>query len=108
MASLRKFAALIASLLIAATGAGIFLVAPIFGTMMALCGLGLVIWQGIVLWRSREDPYDLKKLWDSPVPIDEDVPDESPVEEDAMAFCHVCGHAVPLNYARCPECGNPL
>jgi hypothetical protein len=102
MTWLRKFASLIAALLIAATGAGLFFAAPIFGTMLALAGLGLALWQGIVLWKDREDPYDLKKLWDSPVPLDDDTPDEAALEADAMAYCHYCGHAVPS------DCGNPL
>jgi uncharacterized paraquat-inducible protein A len=109
MDALRRFAALIASLLIMATGVGLFLVQSIFGAMLAVAGLGLVVWQGVVLWRSHQDRYDLKKLWDSPVPMDgDDQPDESALEEDSMAYCHNCGHAVPLSYARCPECGNPL
>lgn len=105
---LRKSSALIASLLITATGVGLLFALPIFGTMMLIAGLGLTIWQCIVLWKSREDPYDLKKLWDSPVPMDNELPEEPTLDDDAMAYCHNCGHAVPLTYARCPECGTPL
>jgi hypothetical protein len=105
----RKAAGLIAAVLVVALGCGLLLVTPIFGAMLAASGLALVVWQALTLWRAREDPYDLKKLWDAPVPLsDDDQPDESALDADAMSYCHHCGHAVPLSYARCPECGNPL
>ncbi len=107
----RKAAGLIAAVLVVAVGTGLLLVTPIFGVMLLISGLALALWQALTVWRAREDPYDLKKLWDAPVPLkdeDDDQPDESALDRDSMAFCHQCGHAVPLSYARCPECGNLL
>jgi hypothetical protein len=109
MEKLRKTAGLIAAVLVVALGCGLLLVTPIFGVMLATSGLALMVWQALALWRAREDPYDLKKLWDAPVLLGEesdDQPDESGLESDSMAYCHQCGHAVPTTYARCPECGN--
>ncbi len=104
----RKAAGLIAAVLVVAVGTGLLLVTPIFGVMLLISGLALALWQALTLWRAREDPYDLKKLWDAPVALDDDQPDESDLERGSLAYCHQCGHAVPLSYARCPECGNLL
>ena len=114
MQKFRDNAGLIASALLFALGLGILLVLPIVGTMLALLGLGFTVWQGIALWKARRGRYDLSTLWDAPLPERrpisyDDEPDESALDDpDQMAYCHLCGHAVPLDYARCPECGNPL
>jgi hypothetical protein len=111
MKVLRKAAGLIGAILVVAFGGALLLVTPIFGAMLGVAGVGLLVWQVRALWKSREDPYDLKKLWDAPVPIEGDAieePDESYLEADSLAYCHRCGHAVPDGYARCPGCGSPL
>ena len=115
MQAFRDNAGLIASVLLLALGIGLFFVSfPIVGTMLVLLGLALSIWQGIGLWKARQNRYDLKTLWDAPLPDREplrydETPDEDTVDDpDAMAYCHICGHAVPLDYSRCPDCGNPL
>ena len=106
---LRKFVGVIAAVLVLAMGVGLLWVLPIFGAMLLFLGIGLTLWQARELWRQREDPYDLGKLWEAPLPEETpDEPDESVLDGDSMAYCHLCGHAVPLDYARCPECGNPL
>ena len=114
MQKLRDSAALIAALVLFALGLGLLLILPIVGTMFAVLGLGIALWQGRALWQARQSRYDLKTLWDAPLPDRQpiqydDQPDESALDDpDTMAYCHLCGHAVPLDYSRCPECGNPL
>lgn len=61
------------------------------------------------------DPYDLSRLWDSPLP-DRTTPARSLEIEEAeredenpkLAYCHRCGSSMPKAYAVCPGCGNRL
>ena len=101
----RKGAGLIASVLVAGMGCLLYFSGlALVGGPLFLGGLALTAWQGIVLVRSRSDPYDLSKLWETePEPAEE--PDEDWGENKSLGFCHNCGHAVPEPYARCPDCG---
>jgi uncharacterized paraquat-inducible protein A len=56
--------------------------------------------------RPREDPYDLRRLWDE-TPPDSDEPEEDADDRD-LAYCHRCGASLPKAYAVCPDCGNRL
>lgn len=115
MQKLRDSAGAIAAFLLIGLGLGLaFSTFPIVGAMLLCFGVGLGVWQGVAVWKARQNRYDLSTLWDAPLPerrpiaYDEE-PDEDTVDDpDAMAYCHLCGHAVPLDYSRCPECGNPL
>ncbi len=57
-------------------------------------------------WRHREDPYDLTRLWEAPLPEKTNAlePEEDGVERE-YALCHRCGDAVAIGYAICPHCG---
>jgi Predicted nucleic acid-binding protein, consists of a PIN domain and a Zn-ribbon module len=113
MAAFRRYAGLIAALLLALAGGVLVGGVPILGGLLLLLGLGLAAWQGWNLWRTRPDPYDLNRLWEEPFPdeplpeADESFPDEEDRELD-LRYCHACGHAVPPPYATCPDCGRPL
>lgn len=112
MSSVRRWSAVIASLLIAALGwLLLFGGSPLFGLPVLALGLGLAAWKGVRIWRSRPDPYDLSKLWErEPEGYDPEIdqPEEEGEESREHAFCHNCGHAVARPFARCPDCGNPL
>lgn len=106
MATLRPWLAVVAGLLVAGMGSLIFFGgAPLIGGPLFVVGCGIAIWRGLVLWKSRPDPYDLSRLWDTDEPDDE--PEEDVYVEDTV-YCHNCGHAVTRPFARCPECGMSL
>ncbi|MBC8102919.1 MAG: hypothetical protein H7Z41_10060 [Cytophagales bacterium] len=101
----RKTAGLIAALLVAGMGCLLYFSGlPLAGMPLFLGGMALVAWQGVRLFQSRRDPYDLNRLWESePEPGDE--PDEDWHGDKDTVYCHNCGHAVPEPFARCPDCG---
>jgi hypothetical protein len=107
MQSFRKYASLIASLLVAAFGAtGLISGERLLGVALLVLGLLAAAWQGRALYGAREDPYDLRKLMDQPEIADE--PEDDFGDEDSAPFCHNCGHAVARPFSRCPDCGNPV
>lgn len=81
---------------------------PIMVVGLAICGIGLgaVVWQGILMWRERRDPYDLSRLWDTPPP-EPDQPLEALGDED-LIYCHRCGISMSEAHSICPKCGNFL
>jgi hypothetical protein len=100
----RQWAGVIASLILA--GAGFFVSfgeAHIFGLLFGSVGLVAAAWQAWQVKKDMGDPYDLNKLWDSPLP--EDIQPESSDYEPDQAYCHRCNHIVPAEFARCPDCG---
>lgn len=107
MATLRKAAGLICALILMTCGMFLAGGIPLVGIPLMLVGLGAAIWQAKELYASRQDPYDLNKLWDRPAE-DEEPDYELLTDEEGTPYCHHCGHAVPRPYAHCPECGNPV
>jgi uncharacterized paraquat-inducible protein A len=104
----RQWAGVIASLILAGSG---FLVsfgkeAHYFGLIFGSVGLVAAAWQAWQVKKDMGDPYDLNKLWDSPLP--EDIQPEVADFEPDQAYCHRCGHIVPDDFARCPDCGEPV
>jgi uncharacterized paraquat-inducible protein A len=66
----------------------------------------LILFQGLRLWKTRPDRYDLNTLWEAPFP-EEIQPDEMH-PYDAQAYCPNCHSIVPEQFAKCPECGQRL
>lgn len=107
MQTVRKASALIASLLIVTLACGLLVEGfASVGIPLIVVGLLASIWQIKRLYAAREDPYDLKRLFDPP-PSDDQPEDEYPEDGD-VPLCHHCGHAVAKPFARCPECGTPV
>ena len=107
MAAFRQSAGLIAAVLVAAFGGLLAFSTPVLGAALLVVGIVAVLWQGRQLLDARRDRYDLSRLWErEPEPPDE--PDESDLEDDGTLYCHACGHAVPRQFHRCPECNRPL
>lgn len=106
----RRSAGLIAALLVAALGVGFLTGGSMtVGFLLLGAGLGLAGWWGWRLYATRPDPYDLKRLWEEPP--EDSVPDpneELLSDEQGVAYCHHCGHAVAGPFARCPDCGGQL
>ena len=107
MKSMRRAAGLVAALLLVLIGIvclhGVML--PI-GVALIVIGGVAALWQARILAQTREDPYDLKRLFDEAPTVD--TPEEDVFEEDGVPFCHHCGHAVANPFARCPTCGNQV
>jgi hypothetical protein len=100
----RRWAGVIAALVVAGSG-WLFSLGEwhLFGLLFMAVGLAFAAWQAWEVKKDLGDPYDLNKLWDSPLP--EDIqPEELPYELD-QAYCHRCNHIVPDDFARCPNCG---
>ena len=107
MATFRRTAGLIAALLVAAFGAIVLPGSRLIGAALLAVGIGAALWQIRELFDARRDPYDLSRLWErEPEPPDE--PDETLTEDEGTLYCHSCGHAVPRQFHRCPECHRPL
>lgn len=106
----RRTAGVIAGLVVAAMGAiGYISGSPFFGNAFLIVGLVLAAWQGWQLYATRPDPYDLKRLWDTPPEIsDPDPSDELLTDEAGAIYCHHCGNAVAGPFTRCPNCGGKL
>lgn len=70
-----------------------------------LIGVALIVAVAAWLRSKRNDPYDLKKLWDEPEPLD---PVEEPLDEDSGPYCHSCDepHGPGTNF--CRHCGRKL
>jgi hypothetical protein len=110
MATVRKSAGLIAALLLIAIGLVNLRGSGLpFGIVLTLAGVAGFVWQVKVLMASRQDRYDLKRLYDDPYP-GEDQPEEFDWQHGANEFpiCHRCGHAVAKEFARCPDCGSQV
>jgi len=109
MKTIRSAAGLIAAVLLAAWGTLVLVFAGqhVLGAAMMLFGAATAVWQGKRLWESRQDPYDLSKLWDQEPDPDAE-PDEDWEGDRDTVYCYNCGHAVAEPFARCPECGLQL
>ena len=103
----RQWSGVIASLVLAGFGGLVSLgEGHLFGLLLMAVGLLAAAWQAWQVRKEMGDPYDLSKLWESPLP--EDIqPEDIPYELD-QAYCHRCGHIVPPEFARCPDCGTPV
>lgn len=107
MGTFRRYAGLIAAMLLAAFGGGLLTTVPALGGALLLGGGILAAGQIRILRAARRDPYDLARLWErEPEPPEE--ADESAVEDDGTLYCHACGHAVPRPFHFCPDCRRPL
>lgn len=107
-------ARILAGLVLAGFGGGFALVpslpARVFGVGLGAAGLGGAALHGAAALRERRratDPYDLSRLWDEPLPED----DDEPLEPDAayeLVYCHRCGACASALHAFCPDCGSRL
>ena len=109
MKAIRRWAGITAAGLILLFGIpGLLYAGPgrIIGACFVLVG-GVALALQIRAFRaSREDPYDLRRLYD--VPTNDDQPEDEDLVEDGVPYCYHCGHAVTSPFARCPECGNQV
>ena len=76
----------------------------VIGGSLLLIAAGVTVREMLLMWREREDPYDLSRIWDEAP--DPEVP-EGANRDLELAFCRHCGTASPNTYGVCPECGNP-
>lgn len=106
MQVMRQWSGVIAALILALAGGVMVGELHVLGSTFLVLGLAAAGWQAWMIKKEAGDPYDLNKLWDSPLP--EDIqPEDVPYELD-QAYCHRCGHIVPEDFARCPDCGEPV
>ncbi len=103
---MRQYLGLIAGCVLVAMGTA-FLLSPatrVYGVMVIVSGI-VGVWYGIVTLRqSRQDKYDLSKLFEGdPMPEggEETLPDKS-------GYCSVCGAFIASPYKPCPKCGAAL
>ena len=106
MAKMRRMSGFIAAVLVLLMAGGFLFISPspILSACFIVAGIAGMVWQAKKLTASREDPYDLSRLWDR----GDEPEDDGNDAEDGTLFCHNCGHAVPRAFARCPDCGNQL
>jgi hypothetical protein len=106
----NRITRLFAGLVVLAMGAPLLLfrnpVILLLGAAICGIGFGAVVWQGVQMWREREDPYDLNKLWDTPPP-EPDTPTKTSADA-TLIYCHRCGSSMSEVHAICPQCGNFL
>ncbi len=98
--------------------------------LSAVCA-GLYQMVGAFL-RRQNDPYDLSKLWEAPLPdesprsehheplakpLDAESFDAKPLDakpldteplDDDLLYCHRCGASMSRRFAVCPDCGHRL
>ena len=89
-----------AALILAAFGAALLSALPPLGLALVAVGIGVAVWQGVLLWQERRSPYDLSRLWEGQ--RDEPEPDD---RERDMIYCHRCGASMSLRHSICPQCG---
>lgn len=87
---------------------------PLLRTRFALVPIALaaaavacaVIWKK----RQREDQYDLRKLFDTPAPDEQDEPFEDRIEDDEVSapYCGWCDECYPPGTHQCPRCRRAL
>lgn len=107
MTTLRQAAGLIAAVLVAAFGFALMSASTFLGGGLVVVGAIIGVWHLRNLAQARRNPYDLSRLWErEPEPPDE--ADETQVEDEGTLYCHGCGHAVPHQFHRCPDCNRPL
>lgn len=102
---------LVASVTLACFSATLFGVAPPLALVGIVIGLAAAGYQGLQMWRERRDPYDLSRLWDTPLNSAELDKAEEPEEDGktrTLALCHRCGASMSTRYSICPHCGVPL
>lgn len=94
--------AAIPSILSVLGGVGLF--------VTGLCVVCANVYTGMQEWlRRRSDPYDLSRLWDAPLPEEEDpAAVHSATGPNDLLYCHHCGASMSQRHAICPECGNRL
>jgi hypothetical protein len=106
----NRMTRLFAGLVVMAMGAPLLLfrnpMILLVGAVISGIGLGAAIWQGVQMWREREDPYDLNRLWDTP-PAEPETPQETP-DDASLVYCHRCGASMSDVHAICPQCHNFL
>ena len=108
MEALRRSAGLIAAVLVAASGGVLTFGAPVLGLPLLVVGAVAAVWQARQQIASRQDPYDLSRLWEREQEPPGEAEPEEDVEDDGTVYCHACGHAVPEPFAMWPECGRTL
>lgn len=92
--------------------AGFLLMVPLGGVNLLLsAGVGGA--GAVCLWRTwsreRADRYDLKRLFDSPVPDPEEpLLDHVPEDEVGAPYCGWCDEAYAPGTRRCRACGRDL
>ena len=73
---------------------------------LTLIGVVVLFAAGVMVRRKRIDKYDLKRLWDEPLP-DPDPIDEL-LDDRSGPYCHSCDepHDAGINF--CRHCGRKL
>lgn len=106
MGNVRQYLGLIAGCVLVVMGTA-FLMSPatrVYGLIVIVSGI-VGVWYGIVTLRqSRQDKYDLSKLFEGdPMPEggEQTLPDKS-------GYCSVCGAFIASPYKPCPKCGAAL
>jgi uncharacterized iron-regulated membrane protein len=91
---------------------GVCLAVPLGPLVLALSGVcALLGLASLGIWwkRKRESRYDLRRLWDEPVPEPEEPRyDTVPEGEAAAPYCAWCDEAYPPDTYRCGRCGRQL
>jgi len=81
------------------------------GILLFIVSLAIVcinLYGAVDSWlRRRQDPYDLSRLWDDPLP-EIPTPDLPEPESDDLIYCHRCGVSTSSRFAVCPDCGHRL
>jgi len=82
------------------------------GVVLFVIALAIVcthVYNAMDSWlKRRQDPYDLARLWDDPLPESSDDLDHSPSTSDDLTYCHRCGVSTSSRFAVCPDCGHRL
>jgi hypothetical protein len=108
---------IVAGLVVLGIGIGITRIPGFLSTFSGLglfvTGLGFAyfnIYEAMTefLRKRSEDPYDLSRLWDDPLPESgaNIEPDEGAQED--VVYCHRCGASISAAFSICPDCGHRL
>ena len=86
MAQMRRMSGMIAAVLVLLMAGGFMFISPspILSACFIVAGVAGIVWQGKKLIASREDPYDLKRLWEQNDEPGEPEDDGQDAEDDTL------------------------